>query len=304
MILEASSFYIGKLEINLYGILMAVGMAVGVLVACLNAKKRGLKANDILILACYVLPLSIIGAKIYYVLFSLDKYASIGDVFRDFTNGFAIYGGVIGGAIGVALFCAIHKKNFFAVADIATPSLILGQAIGRIGCYFGGCCYGVEVVNQADMWFPLATQIGGVWHYSTFFYECLWNILVFVALMLMLYLAKFIKERGVIMSLYFILYGIGRAIIETWRGDSLMLGSIKVSQLLSILLILLGVAVITVIYVYKYALKKPLKVFEFPPAKESVEQKMEMPPVEENKAEKEDPQTKKTKKSQHKNKKE
>ncbi len=301
MLLEASSFYIGKLEISLYGILMAVGMAVGVLVACLNAKKRGLKANDILILACYVLPLSIIGAKIYYVLFSLDKYASIGDVFKDFTNGFAIYGGVIGGAIGVALFCAIHKKNFFAVADIATPSLILGQAIGRVGCYFGGCCYGVEVTNPSSMWFPLATQIGGVWHYSTFFYEALWNLAVFAALMLMLYLAKFIKERGVIMSLYFILYGIGRAIIETWRGDSLMLGSIKVSQLLSILLILFGVTVITVIYVYKYALKKPIKMFEFPLAKEAVVQKAETAPDQENKPEK---TTSKTKKSEHKNKKE
>ena len=170
---------------------------------------------------------------------------------------------MIGGAIGVLLFCLIHKKNFFAVADIAVPSLILGQAIGRIGCFFAGCCYGIEVTNPEHMWFPLSTQIDGVWHYSTFFYESFWNFLVFAGLMCVLYLAKPIKEYGVLMSLYLVFYGIGRAWIEGLRGDSLYLGSIKVSQLLSILLIIAGVALITLIYVYKYALKKPLKVFEF-----------------------------------------
>lgn len=259
----SSGFNIGSLRIEYYGLIMALAMILGVVVACLNAKKRGLKSNDILILACYVLPLAVIGARIYYVIFSLDKYDSFWQIFEIWNGGLAIYGGVIGGALGVLLYCLIHKKNFFAVADIAAPSLILGQAIGRIGCFFAGCCYGVEVTNQADMWFPLSTQINGVWHYSTFFYESFWNFLVFAALMITLYLGKNIKEYGVVMSLYFILYGIGRAWIEAFRGDSLYIGSIKVSQLLSILLIILGVALITTIYVYKYAVKKPLKVFEF-----------------------------------------
>ena len=263
MLNVSSGFYIGSLRIEFYGLIMALAMILGVAVACLNAKKRGLKSTDIFILACYVLPLAIIGARIYYVLFSLDQFTSFWQVFEIWNGGLAIYGGVIGGAIGVLLFCLIHKKNFFAVADIAVPSLILGQAIGRIGCFFAGCCYGIEVTNPEHMWFPLSTQIDGVWHYSTFFYESFWNFLVFAGLMCVLYLAKPIKEYGVLMSLYLVFYGIGRAWIEGLRGDSLYLGSIKVSQLLSILLIIAGVALITLIYVYKYALKKPLKVFEF-----------------------------------------
>ena len=266
-----SGFNIGSLHISFYGILMALGMALGVMVACFNAKKRGLKSSDIFLLACYVLPLAVIGARIYYVLFSLDEFTSFVQVLKIWEGGLAIYGGVIGGAVGVGLFCLIHKKNFFAVADIAACSLILGQAIGRIGCFFAGCCYGIEVTNPDLMHYPIATQIHGVWHYATFFYESFWNFIVFAVLMLVLYLGKHIKERGVIMSMYFILYGIGRAIIETVRGDSLYLGSIKVSQLLSILLIIAGVAIISVIYIYKYALKKPLKIFEQPQVEQEKE---------------------------------
>lgn len=259
-----SGFYIGTLYISFYGILMAVAMALGVTVACFTAKKRGLKAEDILLLACYALPLSIIGARVYYVIFSPGEFTSFVQVLKIWEGGLAIYGGVIGGAIGVGLFCLIHKKNFLDVADVAVCSLILGQAIGRIGCFFAGCCYGIEVTDPSLMKYPIATQINGVWHYATFFYESFWNLIVFAILMLTLYLGKHIKERGVIMSMYMILYGIGRAIIETYRGDSLYLGSIKVSQLLSIILIAVGVAIITLIYVFKYGVKKPLKLFEFP----------------------------------------
>lgn len=285
MLNVSSGFNIGSLRIEYYGLIMAFAMILGVIVACLNAKKRGLKSNDILILACYVLPLAVIGARIYYFIFSLDNYDSFWQIFEIWNGGLAIYGGVIGGALGVMLYCLIHKKNFFAVADIAAPSLILGQAIGRIGCFFAGCCYGIEVTNDAHMWFPLSTQINGVWHYSTFFYESFWNFLVFAALMLVLYLGKNIKEYGVVMSLYFILYGIGRAWIEALRGDSLYLGAIKVSQLLSILLIIAGVAIITVIYVYKYGVKKPLKVFEF---KDNISQTQE--PVSGNATEQSQPE--------------
>lgn len=285
MLNVSSGFNIGSLRIEYYGLIMAFAMILGVIVACLNAKKRGLKSNDILILACYVLPLAVIGARIYYFIFSLDNYDSFWQIFEIWNGGLAIYGGVIGGALGVMLYCLIHKKNFFAVADIAAPSLILGQAIGRIGCFFAGCCYGIEVTNDAHMWFPLSTQINGVWHYSTFFYESFWNFLVFAALMLVLYLGKNIKEYGVVMALYFILYGIGRAWIEALRGDSLYLGAIKVSQLLSILLIIAGVAIITVIYVYKYGVKKPLKVFEF---KENIPQTQE--PVSGNATEQSQPE--------------
>ena len=87
-----------------------------------------------------------------------------------------------GGAIAIVLYCLIHKKNFLRVADVAAVGLILGQGIGRIACYFGHCCYGIEVTNPSLQWFPLSTQIDGVWHYSTFFYEAIWNFIGFIIL--------------------------------------------------------------------------------------------------------------------------
>lgn len=237
-----NSFFLFGQEITFYGFLIALGMALGIFVACKNAKLRGLTADDFILAACYVLPLAIIGARLYYVIFSGQSYSFV-EVLRIWDGGMAILGGVIGGAIGVALFCLIHKKNFMDVADVVAPSLILGQAIGRIGCYFAGCCYGIVVTDENLMWFPLSTLIDGQWRLSTFFYESLWDFMVFAILMVLLRKNKY-KYRGSSIAMYFILYGIGRAWIEALRGDSLYIGSIKVSQLLSILMIIGGIAII------------------------------------------------------------
>ncbi len=241
-----SYFLFFGLRITYYGFLIAIGMALGVFVACKNARLRGLKENDLLLIACYILPLSILGARAYYVIFSNESFTFL-EFFQIWNGGMAIYGGVIGGAIGATLYCLIHKKNFLDVADVAVPSLILGQAIGRIGCYFAGCCYGIEVTNKSLQFFPLSTQINGVWHLSTFFYESLWNLIGFILLICLLRKIKF-KQRGVIASLYLIVYGVGRAWIEAFRGDSLYIGAVKVSQLLSFLLIAAGLVLLVVYF--------------------------------------------------------
>lgn len=234
------SFTIFGLNISFYGLLIAIGMFLGVFVACKNAKFRGLKTDDLIIVACYALPLAIVGARLYYVFFSLDSFHSFWEVFQIWNGGMAIYGGVIGGTVGVILYCLIHKKNFLDVADVAVPSLILGQAVGRIGCYFAGCCYGIEVTNPSMQWFPFATQINGVWHYSTFFYESIWNFATFAILMVLIRKDK-LNFRGSLMCLYMIIYGLGRGWIEAIRGDSLFIGNMKVSQFLSVLLFVFGV---------------------------------------------------------------
>ena len=241
-----SYFLFFGLEVTYYGFLIAVGMALGVFVACKNAKFRGFKSDDIIILACYVLPLAVIGAKLYYLTFSGQPF-SFWDIFKIWEAGLAIYGGVIGGVLGLVIYCLIHKKNILDMCDIAAPSLILGQAIGRIGCYFAGCCYGIEVTDPSLTWFPLSTFVHGGWHLSTFFYESIWDFATFLLLILLLRKNK-VRQRGTIVALYFIVYGTGRAWIEALRGDSLYLGAIKVSQLLSILLIVLGIAIILTTY--------------------------------------------------------
>ena len=241
-----SYFLFFGLEVTYYGFLISVGMALGVFVACKNAKFRGFKSDDIIILACYVLPLAVIGAKLYYLTFSGQPF-SFWDIFKIWEAGLAIYGGVIGGALGLVIYCLIHKKNILDMCDIAAPSLILGQAIGRIGCYFAGCCYGIEVTDPSLTWFPLSTFVHGGWHLSTFFYESIWDFATFLLLILLLR-KNTVRQRGTIVALYFIVYGTGRAWIEALRGDSLYLGAIKVSQLLSILLIVLGIAIILTTY--------------------------------------------------------
>lgn len=257
-----SYFLFFGLHITYYGFIIAIGMALAVFVACKNGKYRGIKSDDLIICACYVLPLAIIGARLYYVIFA-DHSFSFGEIFKIWDGGMAIYGGIIGGAIGVILYCAIHKKNFLDIADLAVPSLILGQAIGRIGCYFAGCCYGVEVTDSNLMWFPLSTKIEGVWHYSTFFYESIWNLLGFIILILLLRKSS-IKSRGMVMSMYLIIYGCGRSWIEGMRGDSLYIGSLKVSQVLSIILIIAGVITLTVLcYLTEIGKLKSLKELGF-----------------------------------------
>ena len=248
------NFLFFGLPIAYYGVIIAFGMAIGVFVACKNAKFRGLKTDDLIIVACYALPLSIIGARIYYVLFSLKDFHSFLDVINTRKGGMAIYGGVIGGAIGVMLYCLIHKKNFLDVIDVIAPSLILGQAIGRWGNFINQEAYGQYISNPSAQWFPLGVYIeectqqgclcnGSGWHMATFFYESLWNLMTFAILMLLLRKEK-VKFRGSVACFYLIIYGVGRAWIEALRMDSLYIGSLRVSQFLSILLIVFGICFI------------------------------------------------------------
>ena len=255
----AKHFTFFGLDITYYGLLIAVGMALGVFVAYKNAKLRGLKGEDLILVACYVLPLAIIGARIYFVLFSLDQFTSFWQVFEIWKGGMAIYGGVIGGAIGIMLYCLIHKKNFLDVADVVVPALILGQVIGRWGNFLNQEAYGFYIENPSMRWFPFGVYIeschqtgcmcnGSGWHLATFFYESLWNLATFAVLMILLRKKK-VRYRGSIMSLYLIIYGIGRAWIEGLRMDSLYIGSIRASQFLSILLIIFGIGFILVSYI-------------------------------------------------------
>ena len=272
-----SGFNIGSLHIQFYGLLIASGMAIGVIIACLNAKKRGLNSNDILVLACYVLPFAVIGTRLAYVLFNLEKYTNFWDVFKIWEGGMAIYGGIVGGALGVICYCLIHKKNIFATADIVMPSVILGQAIGRWGNFFNQEAYGYPITDPNWQWFPFGVYIdhctqemctcGGLghWHMATFFYEFLCNIIIFAILMILLRKLN-IKENGVVMASYFVLYGSARAGIESLRTDPLMLGSVRAAQLFSGIIIVLGVAFIVTTYVLKYIKIKKSKAAVIVPA--------------------------------------
>ena len=152
-------FYLFGLHVHFYGIISAVAYLLGVVITCLIAKKRGFKSDDILVLACYVIPLAIIGARVYYVLFKLDQYTNFWDVFKIWEGGLAFYGGLIGGALGVGIYCLIHKKNFLALIDLIAVSMILSQSIGRWGNFFNQEAYGTIVTDPKFQWFPFWSAI-------------------------------------------------------------------------------------------------------------------------------------------------
>lgn len=235
-------FFIGNFEIKFYGVIMAMAMLIGVLLACHLAKKRNVKSDDIILLALIVLPSAVIGARLYYCIFYETSYSFI-ELFNLRGGGLAIYGGVIGGLIGIIIFTLIKKdfKILWTICDICVPCLILGQCLGRWGNFFNQEAYGNLIANPSEQWFPNAVFIEReqAWYQATFFYESLWNFIGFIILMFVFYKTKI---TGTTSACYLIWYGLGRAIIEGLRSDSLYLGTsnIRVSQLLSIIILVIG----------------------------------------------------------------
>ncbi len=241
-------------EIRFYGLISATAYLLGIILVCVFAKKRGLKTDDIISLACYVIPLAVIGARLGYVIFKHEQFTNFWDIFKIWEGGLMFYGGLVGGAVAVMIYCLIHKKNFLALLDIIAPALVLSQAVGRWGNFFNQEAYGNYIDNPSLQFFPFGVYIdyclqtgclcdGNGWHMATFFYESAWNILSFAILTTLLYKAKF-TQNGMIAAHYLVLYGIGRIIIEGLRTDSLYLGNVRISQLLSGIFIVLGLGII------------------------------------------------------------
>ena len=244
----ADGFFIGNVEIKFYGLIMATAMLIGVLLACKLAKKRGIKSDDIFMLALIVLPCAVVGARLYYCFFYEYNY-SFGELFNIRQGGLAIYGGVIGGVVGVIIFALIKKnwKMIFTLMDICAPCLILGQAFGRWGNFFNQEAYGNIITNPNLQWFPFGVWIESeqAWFQATFFYESLWNA-IGVAILIFTYYKS--EHVGTTTAAYLTWYGLGRTWIEGLRSDSLYIGStgIRVSQLLSMILVVAGIAILCV----------------------------------------------------------
>lgn len=225
-----------------YGILIAIAVLLGIILAYREAKRKSFDPDSMLDFALLCIPLSIICARAYYVAFEWQRYADnpISALYI-WEGGIAIYGGVIGGIIAALIFCRWKKIGFWKLTDMVVPSLVLGQAIGRWGNFFNQEAYGYAVTDPGQQWFPFSVfiQADQTWHYATFFYESLACFIIFAVLMLY---RKKAKQDGNVFLLYFVLYGIERAFVEGLRTDSLYfhLGSldIRVSQLLSIVMAL------------------------------------------------------------------
>lgn len=220
--------------LSVYGLLIAFAMLIGILLCAREEKRLALPKDTAIDFALCAIPAAILGARLYYVAFRWDVYSADPlSILYVWEGGLAIYGGVIGGAIAAFIMSRAKKIPFGRVADMAAPSLVLAQAIGRWGNYFNGEAYGSVIDDPAWQFFPAAVFADNAWHMATFFYESMWDLAVFA---LLYAVRRRMRKDGDLFLLYMLFYGIGRAAIEGLRTDSLMLGDFRVSQVLSILI--------------------------------------------------------------------
>lgn len=230
---------IGDFSLRYYGMLIALGALLGVLLAMKREKRLGLARDTAIDLSLVGVPCALIGARLYYVVFSWDFYKN--DPWKIFSlreGGMAIYGGVLAGVLVGWAFSRARKVSFWSLADLAAPSLALGQAIGRWGNFFNQEAYGYEVSPDVVPW---AMYIDGAYRHPTFLYESIWDIIGFFLLILASRSPK-LKE-GDIALLYFVYYSVGRFIIEGFRTDSLMLGPLRMAQVVCIVAIVASIVI-------------------------------------------------------------
>lgn len=264
-------FSIGSINVYWYGVLMASGIVIAMLLANLECKRKKLYTDAIVDLCLWIIPMGIIGARLYYVLFSWKTYAAnpISALYI-WEGGLAFYGSAIGGMIGLLIFAYRKKLRALRLLDCIAPGLVLAQAIGRWGNFFNQEAFGLAVTPEmltrfpALQYFPLSVLIDGPHsfdgvyctnpiHLATFFYESAWCFLVFI---LLWSLRKKFKHDGDSFLTYAMVYGFERMFVEGLRGDSLYLikpetvswlsGGVRVSQMLSAVMVV-GIAAFFII---------------------------------------------------------
>ena len=246
-------FQVGPMDIRFYGVIIALGLVLAVIYGLKRRSQFGLKEDDLLDGVLMIVPIAIICARIYYCVFSWHEFA--GDpisVLYIWNGGIAIYGGVIGAALGVVVFCKWRKIKITAVLDLVVLGFLIGQSIGRWGNFFNREAVG-DLGDNAN-WFlrmGLFNNATGKYDYfhPTFLYESLWNGIGLIALH---FLSKKRQYDGQIALLYLFWYGLGRTFIEGLRMDSLYIGPFRVSQLLAAVTCLVSAVLLMVTY-----LKKP-----------------------------------------------
>ena len=263
--IDRVAIHIGTIPIYWYGIIIGMGVFIGLWLAMRESERRGLDKDLFIDLLIYAVPISIISARIYYVIFQWSYYKeNLSDIYKIWNGGIAIHGALIGAVITAIVFARSRNISFWKIADIAAPSLILAQAIGRWGNFINQEAYGGEVSRQflESLMLPdfIINQmyIQGAYHHPTFLYESLWNLLGFGLLLL---LRKVNLRQGEMFLTYVIWYSIGRFFIEGLRTDSLMLfGELRMAQVLSLSLVIGGIILLIVRRKLGYSEKKYLDV--------------------------------------------
>lgn len=283
--LSRTAFTVFGQDIYWYGIFIGLGVILGVLLALHEAKRTGQNPDTYLDFIIYAMIIAIIGARLYYVIFSWDFYSQHPEkIFAIREGGLAIYGGIIGGVLTAIVYSHLKKKSFWVMADTMAPSLILGQMLGRWGNFFNKEAFGGYTDNLFAMRYQLSqvrasdvttdilqnlVTVNGVDYiqvHPTFLYESMWSLCVFIILLILQRKKKF---DGQVCATYFFGYALGRVWIEGLRTDQLCIGNVPVSQALSAVLIIASVVL------YFYCKKKAAAVPVTEGANAETEQKEE-----------------------------
>ena len=240
-------FHIGGIRLKWYGFLIASAVLIGVNLSMWLAKKRQIDPELIADLAIWLVLGAIPCARLYYVAFQWPNYAQhLDQIVKIWEGGIAIHGAIIGGTIAAIIFAKIKRVSFWQLADLVVPSVALGQAIGRWGNFFNSEAFGSPTDLPWKLFIPLNSRPYEYrtfdYFHPTFLYESVWNLLVF-ALLMWLFIDDTRRNRlkaGSLFLIYVVAYSIGRFGVEGLRTDSLMLGSLKMAQAISLVGIVIG----------------------------------------------------------------
>lgn len=244
--LNPIAFQLGPIAVHWYGIIIGLGALLGLWLAVREGERRGLHKDTFVDLVLFAIPIAILCARAYYVIFQWGYYSEHPDqIIQIWNGGLAIHGGLIGAVLTGIIYAKVKGLSFWKLADIGAPSILLGQAIGRWGNFMNQEAHG-EAVSRAfleNLHLPdfIINQmyIDGQYYQPTFLYESLWS---FTGVVVLLLLRKANLKRGELFLIYVIWYSMGRYFIEGLRTDSLMLTeNLRIAQVISIVLILCAV---------------------------------------------------------------
>ncbi|RLQ85087.1 prolipoprotein diacylglyceryl transferase [Planomicrobium sp. Y74] len=266
--IDPVAFSLGPISVHWYGVIIATGIVIAFLVGQREMLKRGMHPEFLTDLLIWAVPLAIVGARIYYVIFEWDNYKdNPGEIIAIWNGGLAIHGALIMSVIVAYIFTKKRNTPFLKVADILAPSILIGQAIGRWGNFINQEAHGGEV-SRAFLenlfipdWIINHMYIDGAYYHPTFLYESLWS---FVGIIILLLLRRVNLVRGEMFFFYMIWYSVGRYFIEGMRTDSLYVFGIeglRAAQLVSILAII--IAVVLIIY-RRVTIKNPPRYLDEP----------------------------------------
>lgn len=229
------------LKIYSYGFMIGIGIICAVLLFLKQGTKRGYNEDKLFNATILTVILGILGGKILYIITEWQlviKDPSI--IFREFGNGFVIYGAIFGGALGISIYCIKNKWSILEIGDLIVPGLALAQGFGRIGCLLAGCCYGAETSSAIGIVFPEGSLApAGVPLYPTQIFSSIFD---FALALFLLWYGNKNKENGKTLGMYMIIYSIGRFFVEFLRNDPRgNVGALSTSQFISIFILIGGI---------------------------------------------------------------